>query len=139
MLTYARLSGHNDDPELAARLPRIEHVAGRGASCTTSSTWRIRVEHGISHLKNRRALSLHLSRRERLEAMLRGRRADLQPATSPTTRPAPPTESSSGRHGRVIEPALARAIDGLPLTMHEIVTPPARTSPAAAASDSRPH
>jgi hypothetical protein len=38
MLTYARLSGHNDDSELAARLPRIQHVAGRDASCTTSST-----------------------------------------------------------------------------------------------------
>ena len=31
---------------------------------------RIRVEHGISHLKNWRALSRHLGRREHLETML---------------------------------------------------------------------
>jgi hypothetical protein len=52
MLTYARGSGQNDGSELAARLHRIENVAGRGASCRTSSTERIRVEHGISHLSN---------------------------------------------------------------------------------------
>ena len=32
---------------------------------------RIRVEHGISHLKNWRALSRHLGRRDHLDAMLR--------------------------------------------------------------------
>ena len=32
---------------------------------------RIRVEHGISHLKNWRALSRHLGRREHLDTMLR--------------------------------------------------------------------
>jgi hypothetical protein len=70
MLTYARLSGHNDGSQLPAPLPRIQNIAGRGASYTTSSTKRIRVEHGISHLKNRRSLSRHLGRREHLDTIL---------------------------------------------------------------------
>ena len=40
----------------------------------------------------------------------RGRRTDLQPGTSPTTRTAPPPiESPAGRHHGVIESALARS------------------------------
>ena len=42
------------------------HEAGRRAHAAQ----RIRVEHGISHLKNWRALSRHLGRREHLETML---------------------------------------------------------------------
>ena len=70
MLTYARPSEHNDGSKRAARLPRIQNIALRGASCTTSSTERIRVEHGIGHLTNWRALSRHLGRREHLDTIL---------------------------------------------------------------------
>jgi DDE superfamily endonuclease len=49
------------------RAVAVAHEAERKAH----SAQRIRVEHGISHLKNWRALSRHLGRREHLEAMLR--------------------------------------------------------------------
>jgi hypothetical protein len=55
MLTYARLSGHNDGSELAARLPRIQNIGRTRRQLQDFLTERIRVEHGISHLKNRRA------------------------------------------------------------------------------------
>ncbi len=102
MLIYARLSGHNDDSELAARLPRIQHVAGRGASCTTSSTERIRVEHGISHLTNWRALARHLSRREHLDTILRavaGLVSSKERAPRPDRLRCPPRVLSVGAAG----------------------------------------
>ena len=49
-------------PALAAA-----HEAERRAHASK----RIRVEHGISHLKNRRALSHHLGRRDHLDTILR--------------------------------------------------------------------
>ena len=47
---------------------------------------RIRVEHGISHLKNWRALSRHLGRRDHLDAMLPPV-AGLVPSQERTLRP----------------------------------------------------
>ncbi|HEX2289776.1 MAG TPA: transposase family protein [Pseudonocardiaceae bacterium] len=45
-------------------------AAAHEAECRAHASKRIRVEHGISHLKNWRALSRHLGRREHLETML---------------------------------------------------------------------
>jgi hypothetical protein len=52
----------------AAGLPRGRRGA-RGQTQAHASK-RIRVEHGISHLKNWRALSRHLGRREHLDTIL---------------------------------------------------------------------
>lgn len=53
-----------------------------------------------------------------------GRRAGLQPGTSPTTRAAsPPAKSSPGRYHQVIAPP-NQSNDGPPLTMHEFVSSP---------------
>jgi hypothetical protein len=41
------------------------------AECRAHASQRIHVEHGISHLKNWRALSRHLGRREHLDTILR--------------------------------------------------------------------
>jgi hypothetical protein len=38
----------------------------RESLCKTHSSWRTRVEHGIAHLKNRRALVRHHGRREHM-------------------------------------------------------------------------
>jgi len=46
-------------------------TAAHEAERRAHASQRIRVEHGISHLKNRRALSRHLGRREHLDTMLR--------------------------------------------------------------------
>jgi hypothetical protein len=46
-------------------------AAAHEAERRAHASKRIRVEHGISHLKNWRALSRHLGRREHLETMLR--------------------------------------------------------------------
>ena len=45
-------------------------AAAHEAERRAHASQRIRVEHGISHLKNWRALSRHLGRREHLETML---------------------------------------------------------------------
>ena len=92
----------NQLPILPALAPA--HEAERRAH----SAQRIRAEHGISHLKNWRALSRHLGRREHLDTMLRAVAGLVaSPETSPTTRTAsPPIESPTGRHRRVIKPAL---------------------------------
>ena len=45
-------------------------AAAHEAERRAHSAQRIRVEHGISHLKNWRSLSRHLGRREHLETML---------------------------------------------------------------------
>jgi hypothetical protein len=45
-------------------------AAAHEAERRAHSAQRIRVEHGISHLKNWRALSRHLGRREHLETVL---------------------------------------------------------------------
>ena len=41
-----------------------------GPNAGAHAAQRIRVEHGISHLKNWRALSRHLGRRDHLDTML---------------------------------------------------------------------
>src|SRR3712207_3952370 len=46
-------------------------AAAHEAERRAHASKRIRVEHGISHLKNLRALSRHLGRREHLDTMLR--------------------------------------------------------------------
>ena len=46
-------------------------AAAHEAERQVHATKRIRVEHGISHLKNCRALSRHLGRRKHLDAILR--------------------------------------------------------------------
>ncbi len=46
-------------------------AAAHEAERRVHASQRIHVEHGISHLKNWRALSRHLGRREHLETMLR--------------------------------------------------------------------
>ena len=82
-------------------------AAAHEAERRAHSAKRIRVEHGISHLKNWRTLSRHLRRRQHLDTTLRGRRTGLQSGTSPTTWPASPsTESCTCRHRLVIETAL---------------------------------
>ncbi len=46
-------------------------AAAHEAERRAHASKRIRVEHGISHLKNRRALSRHLGQREDLDTILR--------------------------------------------------------------------
>ncbi len=46
-------------------------AAAHEAEPRAHAAQRIRVEHGISHLKNWRALSRHLGRREHLDTILR--------------------------------------------------------------------
>jgi hypothetical protein len=54
------------------QLPVLPAVAAaHEAERRAHAAQRIRVEHGISHLKNWRALSRHLGRRDHLDAMLR--------------------------------------------------------------------
>jgi hypothetical protein len=54
------------------QLPLFPTVAAaHEAERRAHSAQRIRVEHGISHLKNWRALSRHLGRREHLDTILR--------------------------------------------------------------------
>ncbi len=60
-------------------------AAAHEAERRAHAVQRIRVGHGISHLKNWRALSGHLDRREHLDAIVRGRRTGLQPGPNPTT------------------------------------------------------
>ena len=55
--------------EPAAGPPAL--AAAHGSERRAHAAERIRVEHGISHLENWRALSRHLGRREHLDAMLR--------------------------------------------------------------------
>ena len=60
---------------------------------------RIRVEHGISHLKNWRALSRHLGRREHLETMLpavAGLVSSQERAPRPDQLPRPPRALPAG-------------------------------------------
>jgi hypothetical protein len=83
-------------------------VAAHEAERRAHASRRIPVEHGISRLKNWRALSRHLGRREHLDTILPAVAGlGLQPGTSPPTRTAPPlTEGFTGWHRRVIELAL---------------------------------
>ncbi|MEU6621999.1 transposase family protein [Streptomyces litmocidini] len=76
------------------------------------SSRQIRVEHGIAHLKNWRALARHLGRREHMSRHGSGRR---RPALPPADRrPEPSTaEVSTGP---------AAAFDVAPPTMHELVS-----------------
>jgi hypothetical protein len=85
-------------------------AAAHEAERRTHATKRIRVERGISHLKNWRVLSRHLGRREHLDTILPAVAGLVSSQErAPTTRPAPrPTESSPGRHHQVIEPAVNR-------------------------------
>jgi len=57
----------NGGLDLHHPLGRHPHEAERRAHASQ----RIRVEHGISHLKNWRALSRHRGRRDHLDSMLR--------------------------------------------------------------------
>ncbi len=79
-------------------------AAAHEAERRAHAAQRIRVEHGISHLKNWRALSRHLGRRDHLNTLLPAVAGLVSsPGTSPPTRTAPrPTESAIGRHGQVI-------------------------------------
>ena len=63
----------------------VAHEAERRAHAAQ----RIRVEHGISHLKNWRALSRHLGRRDHLDTILRAV-AGLVPSQERTPRPDQP-------------------------------------------------
>ena len=75
---YQRLStqtaGAVITPRPARRRNQIPVPAGAAAheaEGRAHASQRIRVEHGISYLKNWRALSRHLGRRERFDTMLR--------------------------------------------------------------------
>ena len=61
-----------ETPFRRAGLRRNSHRQGPAheAERRARSAKRIRVEHGISHLKNWRALSRHLGRREHLDTIL---------------------------------------------------------------------
>jgi DDE superfamily endonuclease len=52
------------------QIPVPASAAAHEAERRAHASQRIRVEHGISYLKNRRALSRHLGRRERFDTML---------------------------------------------------------------------
>ena len=60
-------TGPAEEPDPGLPAVAAAHEAERRAHAAQ----RIRVEHGISHLKNWRALSRHLGRREHLDTMLR--------------------------------------------------------------------
>ena len=101
-------------PALAAA-----HEAERRAHASK----RIRVEHGISHLKNWRALSRHLGRREHLGTIrpavpglvsARNERHDPNHSTAHRElyRPAPPRDRTGP----------GQVDDGPRLTMHEVVS-----------------
>jgi hypothetical protein len=76
----------------------VAHLGARGQL----GSKRIRVEHGISHLENGRALSRHLGRREHLEAMLRavaGLVSSQERAPRPEPLRRPPRAPPAGTAG----------------------------------------
>ncbi len=98
-------------------------AAAHEAERRAQSAQRIRVEHGISHLRNWRSLARHLARREHVDAMLTAV-AGLVSSQERAPRPDQlhrqprvlPAESATGQHRRVIEPALTR--QGPPAANH---------------------
>jgi hypothetical protein len=102
-------------------------AAAHEAERQAHSAQRIRVEHGISHLTNRRALSRHLGRREHLDTILpaiaglvfaRNEHPDLSSSAAHRGRYRPARPGDRTRPGQVR--------DRPPLTMHEVVRTPAR-------------
>jgi hypothetical protein len=107
-------------------------AAAHEAERRAHASRRIRVEHGISHLTNRRALSRHLGRREHLDTILRAvaglvssqeraPRPDQLPTRAERSRPAPPRDRTGPQ----------RANYGPRPTMHEVVKHWPRVAPMA--------
>jgi DDE superfamily endonuclease len=74
-------------------------AAAHEAERRAHASKRIRVEHGISHLKNWRALSRHLGRREHLDTILRavaGLVSSQERAPRPDQLPRPPRALPAG-------------------------------------------
>jgi len=113
-------------PRLARRKNQIAIfpavAAAHEAECRAHASKQIRVEHGISHLKNWRALSRHIGRREHLDTILRavaGLVFSQEPAHD---------LNRSTAHRRLHRPAAPRdrtgfgqVENGPPPTMHEVV------------------
>ncbi|MEK8142393.1 transposase family protein [Streptomyces sp. M10(2022)] len=76
------------------------------------SSRRIRVEHGIGHLKNWRALARHHGRREHMSDIIQP-----SPGSSPTSRPPPWAAVCEREHD-----GQSATLDPPALTMHELVS-----------------
>lgn len=108
-------------PPLKSQKKRLEAMPGiaaqRAAQRKPRASRRIRVEHAIAHLKNWRSLARHHTRRDTLEATIRGIAGLLsQQQKSPT----PQANRRSHRSGMTIDVSASQAI--VPLITYEVAS-----------------